>query len=67
MDADEKRVNSGQGAVNTDCRCGPGRLGVGGLIGGDADGERGVGEVAVQRGLLLAFWRTRCASRVPFG
>ena len=49
--ADAGRVEAGQAPANLGCRCGPGCLGSEGLIGADADGPRGLAELAVHLGL----------------
>lgn len=49
--ADARRVAAGQAPANVGCRCGPGCLGDEGLIGADADGPRGLADLARHLGL----------------
>ncbi len=49
--ADARRAAAGQAPANLGCRCGPGCLGDQGLIGADADGPRGLADLALHLAL----------------
>lgn len=51
LDADAGRTEAGQAPANLGCRCGPRCLGDDGLIGADADGPRGLADLALHLGL----------------
>lgn len=51
LQADERHVSGGRAPANVGCVCGPGCLGGEGLIAADADGDRGISDLARHLGL----------------